>query len=210
MKNLLSLILITFLFISCTQNDIIDQETVNVEQTKIDQVTSLKNRAERKIAYSLLDKSEKFTLWEQKLDYIINSQTLSKKQISLISEIKKELSHSLFEEDSDESEYFKTIHAKNYLNKLKKEFTINEIGQIFYSVKIHRTYETYDLGAVIEEDDGNNGGGTRICSCNKNSMVSCRWLNSRSCKDIECKPPTIVNQCGFFMRYPCNGVCKAF
>lgn len=205
MKKIFLFISAIFLF-NCSQDEI--AQVQHIRHSKIEQVISIKNRAERKIAYTLLNKEEKHILWKEKLDNIIASEKISGKKKIIVQNIQKKLSISLFEADSDEAEYFKTILVPQYLSDLNKEFSVKEIGLMFYSIKPIETFSVTRQENKEEFDDSEDGG-TKTCDCNRNSMVSCRWLDSNSCTSISCEIPRIKpKNCGFMYSYDCNGICN--
>lgn len=156
-----------------------------------------------------MNKQEKLTLWKQKLNTILKSKLLTKNQLNVILTIEKSLKPALFVKDSDELEYFKNVSVPHYLKLLKEEFTVEEIGSIFYSVK------PLPDGKLIFFKDNDVKNKKKVlsrpnapCNCNKNSMFSCRWLNSDSCETSRCDED--FSGCGFIWAYECNGICNSF
>ena len=133
---------------------------------------------------------------EIKTKKTVTFKKINTKQQDLINEFTESLKPAHFIVNSDEQVYLKTVIIPNYLKRLKKEFTVNQIGQTFYSLR----------GAVFQDDDTNGGGGLRNCDCNKNSMISCQALNTPSCEKKSCEE--VSNNCGFMWAYDCNGVCR--
>ncbi|MGB0892160.1 MAG: bacteriocin fulvocin C-related protein [Flavobacteriaceae bacterium] len=205
MKKFLLLLFITFCFFSCTikEENNIDVEVINHE--KINQVLKIKDFSEQKLAYSLLNKNEKFLLWNDRLKEI-NNLKLSNNQKNLIKELNMLLNNKHFLDDSNDNVVLKNVLIPKYLKKLKENFTTKQIGIIFYTlIPITPSSVTVETG---DDGQGGDNGGAKDCDCNKSSMVSCQWLNTSSCEDKTCKAPTPENQCGFLLMYPCNGSCK--
>lgn len=192
MKNLLILLFCLLVF-SCAENEnILDNEIVDLN--KINQVVNTINLGEQKILYSMLNKDEMFTLWNNKLNTIVSSRLLNERQTSLIKNFTSNLKSNYFIKNSDEELYFKTVFIPQYLKSLKKEFSINQIGEIFYNIPNK---------VIIDDGDSTI---KKNCDCNRNSMASCVWLNSNTCKEVETCQSTFSG-CGFLWAYSCNGKC---
>ena len=207
MKKLITICVLTLLFSCSKNNNLIEIENVN--QSKITQILENRNLSEQKMQYSLLNKEEKLTLWNSKLNKISNTYTLNKRQLQLINEFNNKINSSHYKYNSDEQIYLKTVVIPKYLKRLKKEFTINQIGAIFYTISYQLdpiTQQRADSG-LYEPGDQDGGGGTGNCNCNKNSMVSCKWLNAPSCLNKKCNEPSSTS-CGFGGFYECNGICN--
>ena len=120
---------------SCTENDNLNElnntEAIIISQSKINQVFETENLIEQKLSYSLLNSHEKLSLWNYKLDKIINSKSLNSKQLKLISELESKFINEIFVEDSDKQVYFKTIYIPSFLEKLKEEFNIKTNRKVF-------------------------------------------------------------------------------
>ena len=135
MKKILTFIAVSFLMFSCTENDNLNElnntEAIIISQSKINQVFETENLIEQKLSYSLLNSHEKLSLWNYKLDKIINSKSLNSKQLKLISELESKFINEIFVEDSDKQVYFKTIYIPSFLEKLKEEFNIKTNRKVF-------------------------------------------------------------------------------
>tara|TARA_B110000090_G_C13381934_1_gene446182 strand:- start:1688 stop:2272 length:585 start_codon:yes stop_codon:yes gene_type:complete len=194
---------LTVLVTGCSEeNSNLLDDTRN--QSKVEEVLILENLNEQKLAYSLLSPKEKHQLWNLKIDHVIESWSLNKKQIELLKELKVTSKVTQFVADSDDQVYFQTIFVPTYLRKLKTEFSNKEIGNIFYTAS-RKYYLTH------EEDNDGGGGSSKDCDCNRNSTSSCLWLNTDSCEERAevngCK--VVTTGCGFFWAYSCNGKCNA-
>ncbi|CAI8366820.1 MAG: Uncharacterised protein [Polaribacter sp. SA4-10] len=122
LKRILYLILLTFLVTGCSEeNSNLLDNTRN--QSKVEEVLTLENLNEQKLAYSLLSPKEKHQLWNLKIDHVIESWSLNKKQIELLKELKVTSKVNQFVADSDDQVYFQTIFVPTYLRKLKTEFS---------------------------------------------------------------------------------------
>ncbi|WGH75692.1 bacteriocin fulvocin C-related protein [Tenacibaculum tangerinum] len=195
MKNSLILCLCAFVLVfwSCTENEM-QNEPEFVNQTKIEQVLNAKNKSEQKLTYTLLNKDEKYNLWINKLKTVLSQGKLNKNQRLLINKFIAFLKPKHFITDSDEQLFLKNVYIPKYLGELKKEFTVNQIGTTFYKIPITHV------------DNEGGGGETKDCDCNRNSMVSCQWLNTSSCEERTCK--SSYDGCGFLLAYSCNGICR--
>lgn len=178
--------------VSCSENEIVQHQTSG--QEKIDQVLFSKKPVEQKLMYTLLNENEKLALWNYKLSYIISSKSMTNQQKELIHQFKDQLTSIHFKNDSDEQIYLKNVYIPKYLKKLKKEFSISQIGELFYSVS-------------LRGNPGFDGGDGKDCNCNRNSMVSCRWLKPESCEESKTCTAT-TGGCGFLGSYNCNGMCN--
>tara|TARA_R110002051_G_C8680193_1_gene491676 strand:- start:604 stop:1257 length:654 start_codon:yes stop_codon:yes gene_type:complete len=193
-------------FISCNEDK--DSSIEFINESKIQQIIEMVDNQEQKLAYSLLNKNEKYSLWQQKFEIIINSKYFNEGQNQLIKKIKNDLISDIFLEDDDSQIYFKNVSIPNYLKTLKKEFNNEDIGFIFYTLDSYRSLKK----DVIKYED-NEGGGTgqsKSCDCNRNSMWSCTWWNTSTCLERAelngCK--ILFDGCGFMNSYSCNGKCK--
>ena len=111
-------------------------------------------------------------------------------------DLRENLTASIFSNSkNDEKEYFKNIYVPNYLKKVEKVFSVEEIELIFYSLKI-----------AGEELAPANPGGDKFCDCNKGSLFGCG--TSQNCRSSKCTAET--DGCGFLWAWECNGLCRLF
>lgn len=184
-----------FNLISCSDNNEIEENSSN---KRISQVLNEKNYTTQKIMYSLLNEEEKFKIWNDKIENILQKNNLTKEQSDLIYELKNNISLNLFKngERNDEREIFKTIFVKNFLKKTVNVFSEDFIVSNFY-------YITDNSSKV-------DGGGEFVdlpnCTCNKGSMWSCGGNSSFECKSSN-KCTSTTSGCGFFGLFECNGRC---
>lgn len=132
----------------------------------------------------MLNKNEKYDIWQKKLDGIVNSKKLNDSQIKYINELKKSLNSKYLEKNAN-LKY--TNYYNNYLKEMKKiGFTLfSKEEMITYYTKINET----DLVA-----------GTH-CNCN----TSDDWCITGDCFYWHCS--TGDAGCGWRLDQECNGLC---
>lgn len=191
-------VLIAMLFIfSCSsdENQTVIEDSVN--KNKINDVMNLEREEDQKIAYLMLNDSEKYELWKQKLNGLMLSNELNKKQKELIKVVLNNVDASFFtEKRNDKREYFKTIIFKKLILDITKEFSQNQIRTIFYSVtsKIDPGFE-----------DGGSGSSSCNCSASINEMFNFCG-GQTSCKAGNCN--YTASGCGFMSLSSCTGTCR--
>lgn len=191
MKKILLLFVVAVATLTSCSND----ESNNIDALKLESVISTTNKNnEQRVAYSLLNPDEKFSLWNNQFNELLDENSLNTNQKDLIRELQKNVKVSFFSEEvSDEKEYFKNIFVPNYLVKLQLEFSNESINEIFYSLKPSR------ITPILI----NNPGVTKGCDCNQGSLFGgC----SGNCEEKTCKGSS--TGCGFLWAWECNGVCK--
>lgn len=214
MKKSSLLLLFLCFAIACSEKNLNSEITTLQNDLKIEQILKNTSKEERKLAYSLLTEYEKSIFWKKKLNYALNSENLGHNQKNILNNILIQINENIFFNGTDENEIYKNITIPKNLKKLQKSFSNNEIGNLFYTLKyyIPKTKDDSIITQNIdgeEQGDGGTGDDAKSCDCNRNSMFSCTWLDSYSCKKKTCKEPEIP-QCGFLGMYPCNGICKPY
>lgn len=181
-----------FNLISCSDNNEIEETSSN---KRISQVLNEKNYATQKIMYSLLNEEEKFKIWSDKIDNILQKNNLTKEQSDLIYELKNNLSLNLFKdgERNDEREIFKTIFVKNFLKKTVNVFTEDFIVDNFYYLSENSARTVFANADDLPD-----------CTCNIGSMWSCS--GSFECKETN-KCADTASGCGFLTFFECTGRC---
>lgn len=189
-KLILTLGIALSLLSSCTTDD----TATNQENSKITSVLKEKNYDTQKLMYLMLSKEEKHQIWEDKLDVLISDSSLNSQQVSLLNDLKNHLNVNLFENKSnnDEREVFKTIYAKDFLNKAKSLFTYEYVYENFFTIN-----GNISLSKIADTKP--------ICSCNKGSMWSCA-MGTSTCKSTD-KCRNDSDGCGFAGMFECNGNC---
>lgn len=192
MKKFVFIFLVAFTIFSCTKDEIKGTNDVlskDVNLLKIKNFSEIKDVNNQKVVYSLLNESEKFKIWNDKLETVLKNEKFNSKQKKLILDLKKELKTVVFSDDDNAYKaYFKNIFVKNYLIELQVSFSRNEIENIFYNIN-----------SSERVDSGENG-----CNCNKGSLFGC----GDSCIASTCKSGT--SGCGFMWSWECNGNCSLF
>lgn len=207
----LCILLLACLFPSCSQNSNEEESFITANsQYKIDKVLTTKIESDQRIEYSLLSKEEKFALWFQKYESLINddmflnteSIILNDEQKQLVEELKNKLSQNIFDEvDNDEKEYFQNIYVPDFLKRAQKVFTYDEIGLIFY--KLSTPNADTSLKQLALSTDANS---EKDCNCNIGAFFTCQW-GQNLCEESRCA--SSLTGCGFTWNYPCDGDCKA-
>lgn len=189
-KLILTLAIVLSLSSSCTTED----DTTKQGNSKITSVLKEKNYDTQKIMYRMLSNEEKHQIWEDKLDVLISDSSLNSQQIYLLNDLKNHLNVNLFENKSnnDEREVFKTIYAKDFLNKAKSLFTYEYVSENFFTIN-------GNLSLVKLADT------KPVCSCNQTSIWSCVGINERCKETDKCRKDS--DGCGFLGFSECNGNC---
>ena len=145
------------------------------------------------------NEKEKFKIWDDKIDNILEKNDITKEQSDLIYELKSRLSINLFKDikSNDEKEIFKTIFLKNFLKKSINVFSEDFIYDNFYSISSNINY----IAAPGEPDEGELPG----CTCNRGSIWSCVGASFECKSTNKCSDTT--TGCGFFTMFECNGRC---
>ena len=190
-----NLIFSLFILFSC-ENDDNNELSLKTTELKIEQISNTSISSEQKRMYSMLNKSEKLFLWNEKIKKTIKNSNFNENQIKILNDINKDLKLNLFDENSPENSYFKVVQVPKYLKELGKYFSNNQIANKFYRI-------------TPIEDTPELMSGNKDCDCNKDSMVSCTALRPENCKDSDTCDST-YNGCGFMWAYSCNGVCDPF
>lgn len=196
MKKILFLVLSVLLF-SCSNDS--ELENSNVSKEKISEVMNESNLSIQKMKYSMLSKEDKFLLWNNKVQFLIDDSKLNNEQKSLLIDLKNHLNITVFDDkkNNDEKEVFKTIYAKEFLKKANVLFSEEYIITNFYYI----TYKT-DGGFEGGEDAPSN------CNCKSDFILACpsHISNPIYCKEEykSCKKST---NCGWFLQYTCDGMC---
>jgi hypothetical protein len=181
-----------FNLVSCSNNNEIEETASN---KRISQVLNEKNYATQKIMYSLLNEEEKFKIWNDKIENILQKNNLTKEQSDLIYELKNNISLNLFKdgERNDEREIFKTIFVKNFLKKTVNVFTEDFIVNNFYYLSENSARTVFGNADDLAD-----------CTCNIGSMWSCS--GSFECKETD-KCADTTSGCGFLTFFECTGRC---
>lgn len=186
----------------------------------------MNSESDRKLAYSLLNKNEKYSIWKSKMENLLNDDLLfgvkvklNDNQRSLISEFNEILKPSLFsDEDNDRKEYIKNIYVPNFISRAKDVFDDKYlIGMIFYEItvtsseKLKNSSINYDYQSLINSFNSRADdfiiSETKDCNCQKDSFFSCAWGQHETyCKKKKCKDS--LDGCGFAGWYECEQICE--
>jgi hypothetical protein len=199
MKKIFLICIAIFAVLSCSNNEAVDSGAILSEKPdlmKIDNVLKMTNSTAQKTAYSLLNESEKFKIWNDKIELALQNNKFNSLQKELILDIQKNLKVKDFSDgDNDHKAYFKDIFLKNHLVKLKSSFSVNNIITLFYSISNPSTINNTSKILIIT--------GGKNCNCNRGSMITCNA--GSGCNTGPCTAST--TGCGMFWGWECNGVC---
>lgn len=198
--NLFLLFFSFLLIISCT-DDNSQNENSNVNRNKIDNVLSITNAEDQKIAFRLLNENEKYTLWTEKLKNIISNDNLNDDQKNLINDVLVKMKPIVFSDvKSDYDEYFTNIISKEFVNNSVKLFTKKQIREYFFQINMY---------SKLPGEFG-GGGGDPIPSCNCNNAIIGGWdcEIAYACKKTGVTCGGDYMDCGVFNTSPCDGICK--
>jgi hypothetical protein len=196
-KKLLLIAIILFSLISCTQSEVPDN---NLDSSKIARMLNEDDKSARILMYSLLNKEEKFQIWNNQISDIISKENLSSKQLELIIDLKERINIKLFDSSihNYEREIFKTIYVSVFLSQAKEIFEYNFIYQKFFNVGSETSFISSRL-------NGQESIGIQYCVCNDESAFSCNWNTDKCSKSNNCRKTK--EGCGFLWSYECNGRC---
>jgi len=202
------------LFVSCSQESGREETAANSKSAiKIQQVLDENDLDTQKIKYNLLSGEEKYSLWNNKYESLINGTYkaqatgffLNEEQKELIQELKNKITVNVYNtEDSDEKAYFKNIYTPSFLKKAEKIFTYEQIGNIFYKVS-----ETASISAAQHSSakTASVADAEKPCVCNVGAIFTCQWGGER-CEAQKCVGNGRPDGCGFNWDYPCDGLCN--
>lgn len=235
--KIVSILAFALVFNCSPENSNTSEDLQNVSELKINAVLQMSSQADIKLAYSLLNENEKFKIWKDKFEKLINNGTLygvpirlTDEQMGFIEEINKELKVFVFiNSQNDEKEYFKNVYVNDFLKRSTGAFDNESLyGMIFYEITVPKVGKlitdieksTFDdlLFAYTnsrwdtDEDGGDSNGGSggsgiKECNCQKSAFFSCYWGQH----DDKCKTPSrgckSVNNCGFAWAWECDAIC---
>jgi hypothetical protein len=214
MKKILLLLIVLCLSTSCSQYSTSEDALVTEKsEFKINQMLNEKDVERQKLKYALLSSEEKYTIWLNKYESLINDGTslkhkgiiLNDKQKELIEELKNKLTQNVFDKnDNNEKEYFRNIYVPNFLKRAKKVFTYDQIGSLFYKLSESTTdisHEKQSASARVAS------GWVRDCNCDKGAFFSCQWGGDKCDGQASCTQT--FSGCGFNWMWACNGLCRA-
>lgn len=178
MKHLLYCLFVTVLFASCDDfTTMTPEEPIN---GRLQDVMNMSSLQDRKLAYSLLDGSEKSAIWKSHISTEAARLSLNNEQKEIVAEVLSFISSTDFESNNwSETKEFQVIKKR-----LEGKFDLSAKTKLFANVG--------------PEPQVVGGGG---CSC---AYASDFCGGSTSCSQISC---TMQSGCGLFWAYTCNGIC---
>jgi hypothetical protein len=186
MKKLLLLIITYLILISCTNE--MDSISENVNQKKIDQIFLMSND-EQIIAYKLLNKYEKKTLWVSKLKNLKIQRNINEIQKKYIDELISTLNVKYFVNDN-----LTDRHYLSYLSKMK------EIGYTIFTAE--EMVNNFSNISGKSKNYQNRPPMLIYCTC---STVD-DWCITGDCYSFgRCDDANAG--CGWWLGEDCNGIC---
>ena len=95
-KVFYALSFIVLSFYSCTNDSGLESSEVSKE--KISEVINELNLSTQKMKYGMLNKNEKFLLWENKIIVLMEDLEINNEQKNLLNDLKNNLSASIFDD----------------------------------------------------------------------------------------------------------------
>lgn len=207
MKKFIFICIVAMGMLSCSTDQTNDANLNEADALKIESVLKSNGDQEsQKVVYRLLNENEKFLLWKNRFDILSQESQLKASQRALVLELRDKLTVSVFSDTrNDEQEYFKNIYIPNYLERLKNEFSFDEIRILFYSLSTY-SFSPGGINELQAFDSSDRGGGDakKDCNCNQNSLFSCNA--GLGCQNKTCEKKSWG--CGIFLLWECNGLCS--
>lgn len=204
MKKLIFISCLILVFTSCSKEDDFNEK---INTAKIAQLSKERNIDNQKVMYNMLTKEEKYTLWKDKIENLIQNGQLNQSQLDLIFKFKSHLKVDFFDVtlNYDEKEIFKTVYIKDFLKEARKIFSDKVVYETFYSMSSFGK-ETAKLSSSTDFSNSFDVtiGTKPNCYCNKTSLWSCT-LGMDECKYDGCQ--VLADGCGFLGFSECNGRC---
>lgn len=189
MKKIIFFIAMISILTSCSE------ESVN--QEKIAQLNATTEANVQRLMFNEFSKEEKLTFWVQRIQLMLEDDSLNQEQKNLLNELIDKLNPTIFDvslPDNEERELFINVYLVDYINRAKKLFNNQYLDDNFYTFRIVRF-----LGEVEEVGDID-------CACKIGSYFTCGFLSNYSCEKSRCK--ILSDGCGFLSLSECNGICK--
>lgn len=186
-------------FTSCSKDDNKTENNISflredepIDLDKIKSVLAL-NGESQIIAYRMLNANEKFYLWNEKLQKIINEDNFNTSQRNFIVQIKNSLEVKYFYNTIDDDGHY---YYNTYLREMKligsTLFTKSEMVSCFSQISSRL------LGG---NEVGGDGGGAIHCRC----ATSDDWCITGNCYSLYCN--SADGGCGWWLQQTCNGFC---
>lgn len=154
-------------------------------------IVALDTRSEQIIAFNAKSDAVKAAIWDDKLVTAINSGGLSATQITMLEDLRDQLTPDLWVENSTARE--------TYLNSFHDTWVSNALGAFDENLLGHIVGSLEDIGnpsAPYNSDEGD-------CECS----VKSDWCDlGRTCKSHNCN--SLAHGCGTMWIYKCVGVCQ--
>lgn len=204
MKNLTKLTF-SFLFIllitSCDKSNL--ENDLPQDQTNINAVLALKNENAQKLAFTtILNPSEKLTLWKNKIEKDLNENNFSYNQKKIIKEMLSLLKINIFNNDKASLITYRNQEII-WRNKALKVFTEQELKSLFSSLNSYKSNTSnFTIQSIKTNEIKTMAAGD--CVCNRVSDY-CSSAEG-DCVSSRCESQS--GGCGTFFLYDCNGYCS--
>jgi hypothetical protein len=187
MKNLIALLLLSAILLSCKK------ESVSIDATteKIQQIKSMSNVSQKIVAFNMLTNDEKAIIWQSHLRDALKEYSLNSRQKDLINESIKIISSEIYDRET-KNKYTGVLSILSF--KAQKEFSNIDYARIFHSLN-KKTPPT----SSVEEERGD-------CKCASNAY--CLLNNFTVCNTVNSCNQTQTG-CGLFGLSNCTGICGA-
>lgn len=200
------------LFFSCSVEENPKDDITNEDLSyNLKQFHKIKNSREQKVAYNVLTQNERYFLWVNKLNSILDGELynevldLDSDKRKLINEVLEIINADMFSKEPNSSlQYFKQIFIPDFLKRCQKSFTKTEISMIFGELdKIN--ISDYSLKTLSKSMNYDPEYGNEECNCNTTSAVTC-YSFPENCKELDCLLQSLG--CGFMLAFECDGLCR--
>jgi len=208
----------TLLFTNCKKTDIrenVKSNSQEISSAKLDALQSMELE-ERKVAYRLLNESEKSLYWRSIVaNFQSENKSLGKEALLLIKELQMRIKPEVFKFNSDENALFKDYFVVHWLDKAEKVLTSSNLSELAYKPGWRAQVKTTNLKTSPDISTS--------CACNLGSRFDCVKTSVHlgtdgisytethgACVNTSGGCQTSDIGCGFFWLYACNGSSYAF
>lgn len=187
----------TLFFISCSDDAVSVNDQLDAFQLK--SATKMKTVEEERLVFGMLDNSEKFLIWKDKLENILATEKLNSIQKSLIRELLSKIKIEAWDKNDDYHAYFTNIYLKNFLSRAGSNFDDTKMVNYFY-----RTAPINELEASISKANASRASN---CACLKTELIhfDCGIFNTSTCTTSS--TCSTVDGCGALNTSFCDGRC---
>lgn len=206
MKTTLGTLLSVIFLFSCdkTFDDYQQLKTESVNTNVINQLLSLKNEENQRVAFNNLNESERLFLWKTRFENYLNNNVVTDEQGKFLKNIIATLPQNVF---SSKAKTDNAVISK--MDQLRIDF-INMFGHKIAKLLLTHISDKHETTETVGNDKGEIGPNTMMpdCSCSSVSdwcdcshPMQCYYCGSAFCSNTE-------YGCGTFWMYRCNGQCR--